>query len=412
MHRPENTSSNINPTNGDKEITPSGESNTINVQHGSGILAENDKKEEISIDAKVDQFGLNHEKSLNYEKRNDSHDSDNDLNLPLLVKHTGELKKTLNKSRSITFGTVVTGLLGFLIALSNMSKLDKKSSAIEMFNTGIKCYNEQNFQCAKDNFEQALKTDDFPYALYCLALMYYSGTPATPQDFLKAKEYGEKGAAKGDIQCIDLLGVIYYNGLPAVPQDFAKAKEYFEESMKKGSRKGIVNLAVMYESGTSATPKNEMKAMKYLEKADSLGDADAAYNLGVIYSSKPSANYKDYTKAKQFYEKAARQGHKSAIFNLGVMYRDGTGATPQNYFKAKEYFELATTKGDSFYATNNIGIMGALDNLGAMYKTGTPATPKDLSKAKDYYEKACNLGFSQACDNLKELQAQGSPKGK
>ncbi len=94
------------------------------------------------------------------------------------------------------------------------------------------------------------------------------------------------------------------------------------------------------------------------------------------------------------------------------MYRDGTGATPQNYFKAKEYFELATTKGDSFYATNNIGIMGALDNLGAMYKTGTPATPKDLSKAKDYYEKACNLGFSQACDNLKELQAQGSPKGK
>ena len=64
-----------------------------------------------------------------------------------------------------------------------------------------------------------------------LGLAYANGFGVT-QDYVKAREWYEKAAARGDAKAMRKLGELYRDG-HGVAQDFAKAREWDEKAAAK-----------------------------------------------------------------------------------------------------------------------------------------------------------------------------------
>ena len=65
-----------------------------------------------------------------------------------------------------------------------------------------------------------------------LGLLYDNGQ-GVAQDYVKAREWYEKAADKGDAGAMSNLGALYDNGR-GVAQDYAKAREWYEKAADKG----------------------------------------------------------------------------------------------------------------------------------------------------------------------------------
>ncbi|MBR3570897.1 MAG: toll/interleukin-1 receptor domain-containing protein [Oscillibacter sp.] len=128
---------------------------------------------------------------------------------------------------------------------------------------------------------------------------YYFGRNGIQRDYVKAKEYYERAAAKGNAGALYGLGAIYSNGYIA-SIDYAKALDYYEQAAGKGHAGAMSNLAYHYENG-----------------------------LGVK---------RDYVKAREYYEKAAAQGYETALYMLGEYYQYGRGVL-MDYAKALAYYQ-------------------------------------------------------------------------
>ena len=72
-----------------------------------------------------------------------------------------------------------------------------------------------------------------------LGALYDSGH-GVPQNYQKAKDWYEKGAAAGDGRAMGNLGYMYESG-HGVPQDIQKAKEWYEKGVAAGDERGKVS---------------------------------------------------------------------------------------------------------------------------------------------------------------------------
>jgi TPR repeat protein len=156
-----------------------------------------------------------------------------------------------------------------------------------------------------------------------------------------AREWFEKGAAKGDVDAMVNLAELYRNGRGVV-QDYAKAREWYD------------------------------KATAEYEKAAAEGDPGAMVNLGDLYHNgvpQDDAKAREwYDKAREWYEKAAAKDNTLAMNYLGDLYKNGQGV-PQDYAKAREWYEKAAAKGDA-------NAKMALEQLSAGQNTPSAQPPR------------------------------------
>jgi TPR repeat protein len=179
-------------------------------------------------------------------------------------------------------------------------------------------------------------------SMYYLGVLYAEGFGVT-QDYVKAREWWEKAADKGDWDAMGNLGRLYANGW-GVAQDYAKARELYEKAAEKGVADAITNLGILYANGQGVA-QDYTKAREGWEKAAEKGNTDAMVGLGILYADGKGVA-QDYTKAREGWEKAAEKGNADAMANLGRLYANGKGVA-QDYAKAREWYEKAAEKGNA-----------------------------------------------------------------
>ena len=221
----------------------------------------------------------------------------------------------------------------------------------------------------------------------------YAVGEGVKQDYKKAREWFEKGAAQKNRVALDWLGWLYDNGY-GVKQDYKKAREYYEEAAALNNGDALRKLGDMYYFGRGVK-QDYKKAVEYYEKGAALNNANALNTLGVMYHDGKGVK-QDYTKAREYYEKSAALNYGWAFYNLGNMYYYGRGVK-QDYTKAREYYEKAA-------ALNNAS---AFYNLGYMYAHGN-GVKQDYTKAREYYEKSAALNNASALNNLGYMYAHGN----
>lgn len=115
----------------------------------------------------------------------------------------------------------------------------------------------------------------------------------------------EKGASKGDVKSMIVLGKLYYSGKD-IPQDYKKSLYYFSKAAAKGNNHAKVMLSLLYQNGYGVK-KNLLMWIKLLKDAakngnklakewiESLGDMERSIKFDqskIAKSINKSPNYK------------------------------------------------------------------------------------------------------------------------
>jgi hypothetical protein len=87
----------------------------------------------------------------------------------------------------------------------------------------------------------------------------------TVGDYVKAREWYEKAAAKGDARAMWRVGRLYQYGL-GVEHDYVKAREWYDRAAAKGYGQAMFSLGELYRAG-HGVPKDPAKANEWYEKS-------------------------------------------------------------------------------------------------------------------------------------------------
>src|SRR6266542_2619978 len=85
------------------------------------------------------------------------------------------------------------------------------------------------------------------------------------KDKIKAFQFYNEAAYKGDINAINNLGYCYKNGI-GTEKNGIKAFQFYNEAAYKGDINGINNLGYCFQNGIG-TKKNEIKAFQFYNEA-------------------------------------------------------------------------------------------------------------------------------------------------
>jgi TPR repeat protein len=153
----------------------------------------------------------------------------------------------------------------------------------------------------------------------------------------------QAGAKRGDLNSMIRLGVMYQDGR-GVERDFVKAREWWEKAAAKDDW-AMIGLGQIYHFGLGVE-KDYAKARDLYEKAAARGNDRAMTRLGQIYANGLGVE-KDYAKAREWLEKASDKGEGQGIVALAGLYRDGLGVE-KDYAKARELYEKAAARGQAY----------------------------------------------------------------
>jgi len=112
------------------------------------------------------------------------------------------------------------------------------------------------------------------------------------------------GAEHGDVTSIKNLGAAYERGF-GVPQDYVKAREWYEKAAAKDDASAMYDLGIIYANGQGAA-QDYAKAREWLEKAAAKGDTKAKTALERLPSHEAETAGR-YTAALQWREAYAAQ---------------------------------------------------------------------------------------------------------
>ena len=286
---------------------------------------------------------------------------------------------------------------------------------------------EKDYVKAREYFEKSARKGN-SYGHTYLAIMYANGE-GVEKDYKKAAQYYNYAVLKNNPVAQRNLGLMYRIG-QGVEKDYEKAKELFEKAAAQDNALALIDLGRMYMDG-EGVEKDLTKAKVLFEKAADQGQSKGQYYLGNMYYWGKGVD-RDYKKAMELFEKSAENGNTTAQNMLGYIYKTGIGAE-QNYAKAKEIYEKLSEQGNPL-AQYNLAIMyengegveqdhiqamqlyeksaregdaDAQNNLGVMYMNGK-SVDRDYIKAKDWFEKSAAQGNAQAQCNLGKLYYFGN----
>lgn len=145
------------------------------------------------------------------------------------------------------------------------------------------------------------------------------------------------------------LGVMYYKG-EYVDRSYVKAKQYFENAAERGNVDAMNYLGYgysRYEFGNWTVGWE--KAVEWYKKAADAGSIEALTSLGDMYVSDS-----DYSKAYEYYQKAADSGNAKAQYEMAIALHEGK-YLPINEKKALKYLNMSAAQNyePAVYKKNN-----------------------------------------------------------
>ena len=155
-------------------------------------------------------------------------------------------------------------------------------------------------------------------AAFALASEY--ATPSPPIE-ISAKDLQtmQTEAAQGFAAAQTKLGLLYYNGR-GVPRDYMNAREWFEKAAAKDDANAQYTLGVMYDF-QKGVPQNFATSRQWYEKAAAQGHAGAQNNLGGLYEYGHGVS-KDSVRAYMWYNVAAANVTGDAQRDVAAENRD------------------------------------------------------------------------------------------
>lgn len=117
-------------------------------------------------------------------------------------------------------------------------------------------------------------------AAYSLGIIYEMAI--TTSDHSKiASEWFLKGAARGDVESMQILAAAYKHGWFGLPKDDKKSFDFYELCANKGSPECLLIVGTRYMRG-DGVEKNISKGMKSIQAAVDAGNETAMWNLAAI----------------------------------------------------------------------------------------------------------------------------------
>jgi TPR repeat protein len=198
-----------------------------------------------------------------------------------------------------------------------------------------------------------------------------------PQDYKKAREWYEKGAAAGSAKAMYYLGNMYDHAQSYFGEecDWKAARAWYEKSAAAGHADAMAMLGWHYDRGISGD-EDSGKAFYWYQKAAAAGSGYGMAGLGELYADGRGV-VEDAAKAQQWFEKGAEAGNGEAMARLGNLHyrraRDAhfaannapsavRGAIKADYEKARLWLE----KGMEAAACN----VDAVSDLALLYRHG------------------------------------------
>jgi uncharacterized protein len=164
-----------------------------------------------------------------------------------------------------------------------------------------KLYSEEKGYLNKDSalswFNQAAELGNSE-AWLRIGNLYRFALAGIAQDFDKAYSFYEKGAAKGDADCLSMLGYFHYKGL-AGKQNYSLAYTYLTMAADKGNATAKYFKGLIYRNGYGVE-RNLDKAKELLTSAVSRGEKQAIKELKNLNPENPIVPILPPVKIQQF----------------------------------------------------------------------------------------------------------------
>lgn len=224
----------------------------------------------------------------------------------------------------------------------------------------------------------------------------YNYGKGVEQDLLKAEEYYLLAAQKGYYAAYYNLAWLYYKDdrfkdLKLIRLDYLKAKEYLEKGIEKHHYESMNLLGVFYKDGLGVK-KDMTKAIPLFEKA-AYYDKYAAIHLAKYYKEK-----KDYKNAFKYFKIGKDKGDAAAEIEFGILHEKGLG-TEKNVEEAVKYYQRAY---ENYYDKSQKDV--AAYNIGLVYHYGKGKVKKDLEKAKSWYLKSKHSKAKIELEKIEKLK--------
>lgn len=214
-------------------------------------------------------------------------------------------------------------------------------------------------------------------AMTLLGELYVNGLGVIP-DLVKAKEYFQYAAKRGDTNAMTTLGMMALAG-KGMDKDISLAKAYFEKAAEKGNPLACHQLSlILFRSKLFS---DEKRAVSLLKTAADAGIVSAQHDLGVAYLHGRGVLFSD-EEAAQWFEKAARWGYTSSEVEYAILLFNGQGVN-KNEALAARYFLRAAYKGNAI----------AQNRIARLYALGRGVS-KNLTEAAAWHQVASMKGIT------------------
>jgi len=213
-------------------------------------------------------------------------------------------------------------------------------------------------------------------AQYRLGTIYLTerGISSSKYNGDRAVEWFEKATEQGHVEAHFALVSMYAPGRKAgstfsnsakkyggveIPQNGVKAAQWLQKAAERGDASVQYRVGKIYEEGAGnfkktwgkqdyyvceyPVPRNAAAAARYYQKAAEQGHVQASLDLGSMYAEGRGVP-QDAVRAEQWFQKAADQGGVQAQYPVGEMYEKGRGV-PQDYAKAAQWYQKVAGQG-------------------------------------------------------------------
>ncbi|WP_050475629.1 tetratricopeptide repeat protein [Herbaspirillum rhizosphaerae] len=254
----------------------------------------------------------------------------------------------------------------------------------------------------------------------------------------------ETAAAAGDGAAMARLGLFYKYGL-AGASDVKKSVDWYRKGAEAGNADAMYEYARLLERG-NLVPKNMGQAIELYQKSAASGQPEALQRMGRFLEKDGDGFQKNPRLAATYYMKSAEAGSKlSSLLYWGVLpeaekdaglateeklsatataiqlrkaeagedfealtdaaatYTFGTYGNAVNHERALTYYRMGVRQKKKLAAA---GDADANYQLGYWYQEGGLGLLVDKKEAARYYKQAQQLGYPEAAEALRKLQAQ------
>lgn len=184
--------------------------------------------------------------------------------------------------------------------------------------------------------------EEYPGLYAVLNAVYALGLDGTPEDFVKARQYGLKclEAFPEAAMCQLSLGMMYNNGLGGEADSYL-AFDYLYRAAKNGVAQAQWEVGYSYQKGRGVTA-DQKNAFLWFGKAAEQNYTEALISYGYM-CLEGQGTPQDAEKGLASLDKAAQAGSLSALAGLGVVHMLAVGV-PENIDKGMPYVLLAAEK--------------------------------------------------------------------